>query len=99
MRFGIYNGDDCAIGGCIVSLKGKARLFPAAPENQLANTGANGINGYHRFTSSCEIFIERLNYKQLSPFQRFVLYRRHNRPDDASKLHKVGVPSIVNRKS
>src|SRR6266852_5332881 len=83
----INNPNNRAIGRSIFTLKGKARFFAAAPENQLTHTGAGGIHSHQRFTLRLEVLVEGLNNQQLASFQRRILHGRDDGADYASELH------------
>src|SRR6185436_5406492 len=70
-----------------VSFKRKRRFFSAAPENELADAGADRIERDHRLAAFGQIFVQILHDQNFSPFERFVFNGRDDRADDACKLH------------
>src|SRR5713226_9348246 len=71
----------------VFPLERKARFLSAAPENQLANTGACGIDRDQRLALRREIFIERLNDEQLAAVERIIFDRSDYGSDYARELH------------
>jgi hypothetical protein len=87
MRIGIDNANNGAVGGRVFPFKRKAGFFAPAPKNQLANSSANRVNRYQRFSVRLQIFIQRLHDQKFATFKRFVLDGCYYSADDACELH------------
>ena len=83
----INNPDDRAIGRRLFALERKTGFLSPAPENQLADTGAGGVDGHQRLALRGEILIERLDNEQLATLERRVFDCRYDGPDNAGELH------------
>ena len=87
MSIRIDDADNRAIRGRVFALERKAGFLSTAPENQLADAGADCINRYHRLPDRLQIFVERLDDEQLPTFKRFVLDGGDHGADYACELH------------
>src|SRR5262245_3003072 len=65
----------------------KRRLFAAAPEDQFADAGADGIHRNHGLSGILQLRVERLNDQQFPPHQRIILYRRNDCANDSRYVH------------
>ena len=89
MTFRIYYSNDRAIRRRIFALERKASFLTSTPENQLANTGARGINRDQRLSLRLQILVEGLNDEQFAVLKRIVLHRRDHCSDNARELHSI----------
>lgn len=81
--------DDGAVGGRLITFERERSLFPAAPENKLADTATDGIKRNRWLPFGFEVAVECLHDQKLPPVKRFVLHGRNNITDDACDLHYV----------
>jgi hypothetical protein len=87
VRIGIDNANDGAVGWRVFPFERKAGFFTAAPKNQLANSSADRVNRYQRFSVRLQIFIQGLHDQKFATLKRFVLDGCNDSANDACELH------------